>query len=72
MTQESQRRSTRLHQCVPFELIYPILSSRQVRLLGGDPDISAGMRLVASQLCGQLVASFLVADSFLELIFDKT
>jgi hypothetical protein len=57
---------------VPFELSDPILSSRQVRLLGGDPDIRAGMGLVASQLCGQLVASFLVADSFLELIFDKT
>jgi hypothetical protein len=57
---------------VPFELIDPILSSRQIRLLGGDPNISAGVRLLASQLCGQLVDSFLVANSFLELIFDKT
>src|SRR6202040_3954129 len=74
VAQKPQRRSAWLHQCMPFELVDPILSSRQIRLLGG-PDIRAVVALmgsVAGQLRGQLAASLLVANWCLELIFDKT
>ena len=63
-----------MHQCMPFELVDPILAARQIRLLGG-PDIRSVVVLtgsVAGQMRGQLVASLLVANPCLELIFDKT
>lgn len=59
---------------MPFELIDPILSSRQIRLFG-RPDISAVVVLmgpVAGQLRGQLVASLSHRYACFELIFDKT
>ena len=68
VAQESQCGRTRLHRRMAFELIDPILSSRQIRLLG-EADIGA---VGAGQLRGQLVASLLVFRLLFKLIFDKT
>jgi hypothetical protein len=55
----------RLHICVPFELVDPVLSSRQVRLLWNiDVSVVGVMGAVAGQLRGQLVASLLLGKPF--------